>query len=207
MLITGSDHGIKAQGEGWLLTVALIEGSNLAAVDSHGFSDPYAVFTCNGKTRTSSIKFQKSDPLWNGIFSHKFTGIVYNRICVLYHWLNYLVGILSLPEIFEFDAMDEPPSVLDVEVFDFDRPFDDATSLGRAEINFLKTNISELSDVWIPIQGKLAQACQSKLHLRVFLNNNRGSNVVIDYLTKMEKEVGKKVNGLLFCQHIYFLTV
>ncbi|CAA2962887.1 C2 and GRAM domain-containing At1g03370 [Olea europaea subsp. europaea] len=157
----GSDHGIKAQGEGWLLTVALIEGSNLAAVDSHGFSDPYAVFTCNGKTRTSSIKFQKSDPLWN--------------------------------EIFEFDAMDEPPSVLDVEVFDFDRPFDDATSLGRAEINFLKTNISELSDVWIPIQGKLAQACQSKLHLRVFLNNNRGSNVVIDYLTKMEKEVGKKI--------------
>lgn len=64
--IIGSDHGIKAQGDGWLLTIALIEGSNLAAVDSSGFSDPYVVFTCNGKTRTSSIKFQKSDPLWNG---------------------------------------------------------------------------------------------------------------------------------------------
>ncbi|KAK6149609.1 hypothetical protein DH2020_017134 [Rehmannia glutinosa] len=157
----GSDHGIKAQGDGWLLTVALIAGSNLAAVDSSGFSDPYVVFTCNGKTRTSSIKFQKSDPLWN--------------------------------EIFEFDAMDEPPSVLDVEVFDFDGPFDEATSLGRAEINFLKSNISELSDIWIPLQGKLAQACQSKLHLRIFLNNTRGGNVVKDYITKMEKEVGKKI--------------
>lgn len=61
----GSDHGIKAQGDGWLLTVALVEGSNLASVDSSGFSDPYVVFTCNGKTRTSSIKFQKSDPRWN----------------------------------------------------------------------------------------------------------------------------------------------
>ncbi|KAL3850970.1 hypothetical protein ACJIZ3_012852 [Penstemon smallii] len=157
----GSDHGIKAQGDGWLLTVALIEGSNLAAVDSSGFSDPYVVFTCNGKIRTSSIKFQKSEPLWN--------------------------------EIFEFDAMEDPPSVLDVEVFDFDGPFDEAQSLGRAEINFLKSNISDLSDIWIPLQGKLAQACQSKLHLRIFLNNSRGGNVVKDYLTKMEKEVGKKI--------------
>lgn len=62
----GSDHGVKAQGDGWLLTVALIEGSNLAAVDSSGFSDPYVVFTCNGRTKTSSIKFQKLDPQWNG---------------------------------------------------------------------------------------------------------------------------------------------
>ncbi|KAF8409771.1 hypothetical protein HHK36_005850 [Tetracentron sinense] len=158
----GSDHGVKAQGDGWLLTVALIEGTSLAAVDSSGFSDPYVVFTCNGKTRTSSIKFQKPDPHWN--------------------------------EIFEFDAMDDPPSMLDVEVYDFDGPFDEATSLGHAEINFLKTNISDLADVWIPLQGKLAQACQSKLHLRIFLNNTRGSNVVKEYLIKMEKEVGKKIN-------------
>ncbi|XP_057499238.1 C2 and GRAM domain-containing protein At1g03370-like [Actinidia eriantha] len=157
----GSDHGVKAQGDGWLLTVALIEGSTVAAVDSSGFSDPYVVFTCNGKTRTSSIKFQKSDPQWN--------------------------------EIFEFDAMDEPPSMLDVEVFDFDGPFDEATSLGHTEINFLKANISDLADVWVPLHGKLAQACQSKLHLRIFLDNTRGSNVVKEYLTKMEKEVGKKI--------------
>lgn len=64
--ITGGDHGVKAHGDGWLLTVALIEGSNLAAVDSSGFCDPYVVFTCNGKTKTSSIKFQKSSPQWNG---------------------------------------------------------------------------------------------------------------------------------------------
>lgn len=89
--------------------------------------------------------------------------------------------------------MNEPPSVLEMEVFDFDGPFDDATSLGRAEINFLKSNISELSDVWVPLQGKLAQACQSKIHLRIFLNNTKGGNVVKDYITKMEKEVGKKV--------------
>ncbi|MED6207021.1 hypothetical protein PIB30_032038 [Stylosanthes scabra] len=158
----GSDHGIKAQGDGWLLTVALIEGSNLASVDSSAFSDPYVVFTCNGKTRTSSIKFQKSNPLWN--------------------------------EIFEFDAMDDPPSVLDVEVYDFDGPFDEAVSLGHAEINFLKANISDLADIWIPLEGKLALACQSKLHLRIFLDNTRGANVAKDYLSKMEKEVGKKIN-------------
>ncbi|XP_048225606.1 C2 and GRAM domain-containing protein At1g03370 [Ricinus communis] len=158
----GSDHGVKAQGDGWLLTVALIEGNNLAAVDSSGFCDPYVVFTCNGQTRTSSIKFQKSDPLWN--------------------------------EIFEFDAMDDPPSTLDVEVYDFDGPFDEATSLGHAEVNFLKSNVSDLADVWVPLQGKLAQACQSKLHLRIFLNNTGGSNVVKEYLNKMEKEVGKKIN-------------
>ncbi|KAL0534460.1 hypothetical protein IC582_028751 [Cucumis melo] len=161
---TGSDHGIKAQGNGWLLTVALIEGCSLAAVDSSGLSDPYVVFTCNGKTKNSSIKFQKSDPQWN--------------------------------EIFEFDAMDEPPSVLGVEVYDFDGPFDEATSLGYAEINFLRTSISDLADIWVPLQGKLAQTCQSKLHLRIFLDNTRGShvNIVKEYLSKMEKEVGKKIN-------------
>ncbi|XP_047182304.1 C2 and GRAM domain-containing protein At1g03370 isoform X1 [Vigna umbellata] len=158
----GSDHGIKAQGDGWLLTVALIEGCNLASVDSSGLSDPYVVFTCNGKTRTSSIKFQKSNPIWN--------------------------------EIFEFDAMDDPPSVLDAVVYDFDGPFDDAESLGHAEINFLKTNIADLADVWVPLEGKLALACQSKLHLRIFLDNTRGGNVAKEYLSKMEKEVGKKIN-------------
>jgi hypothetical protein len=95
--------------------------------------------------------------------------------------------------------MDDPPSVLDVDVYDFDGPFDEAMSLGHTEINFVKSNLSDLADVWVPLQGKLAQACQSKLHLRIFLNNTRGSNVVKEYLSKMEKEVGKKVNGWQFC--------
>lgn len=98
-------------------------------------------------------------------------------------------------EIFEFDAMDEPPSVLEMEVYDFDGPFDEAMSLGHAEVNFLRNNISDLADIWVPLQGKLAQACQSKIHLRIFLNNTKGGNVVKEYLSKMEKEVGKKVHG------------
>ncbi|OAY80137.1 C2 and GRAM domain-containing protein [Ananas comosus] len=158
----GSDHGVKAQGDGWLLTVALIEGTSIASVDSSGFSDPYVVFTCNGKTKTSSIKFHTAEPKWN--------------------------------EIFEFDAMDDPPSRMDVNIYDFEGPFDEAVSLGHAEVNFLKSNISDLADVWIPLQGKFAQACQSKLHLRIFLNNSKGSDVVTQYITKMEKEVGKKIN-------------
>jgi Ca2+-dependent lipid-binding protein len=47
---------VKAQGEGWSLTVALLEGLDLAAVDSMG-SDPYVIFMCNGQSKTSSIKF------------------------------------------------------------------------------------------------------------------------------------------------------
>jgi hypothetical protein len=100
----------------------------------------------------------------------------------------------KLAEIFEFDAMEDPPSVMKIHVYDFDGPFDEVASLGHAEVNFLKyNNISELADIWIPLKGKLAQACQSKLHLRIFLNNTRGTEVVKDYLDKVEKEVGKKV--------------
>ncbi|KAF8686084.1 hypothetical protein HU200_043690 [Digitaria exilis] len=157
----GGDHGVKAQGDGWLLTVALIEGIKLAPVDATGFSDPYVVFTCNGKTKTSSIKFQTLEPQWN--------------------------------EIFEFDAMDDPPSVMSVHVYDFDGPFDEVTSLGHAEINFVKSNLSELADVWVPLKGNLAQSWQSKLHLRIFLNNSKGTGMVTEYLSKMEKEVGKKM--------------
>lgn len=89
--------------------------------------------------------------------------------------------------------MNDPPSMMDVDVYDFDGPFDEAISLGHAEVNFVKSNLSELADVWIPLHGKLAQACQSKIHLRIFLNNTRGNEVVTEYLTKMEREVGKKV--------------
>lgn len=65
--LIGTDHGLKAQGDGWVLTVALIEGIDLASLESEGLSDPYVVFTCNGQTRSSSVKLQMSDPQWNGL--------------------------------------------------------------------------------------------------------------------------------------------
>ena len=89
--------------------------------------------------------------------------------------------------------MEEPPAVLDVEVYDFDGPFDQAVSLGHAEINFLKHSATELADLWIPLEGKLAQSSQSKLHLRIFVDNNNGVETIREYLSKMGKEVGKKV--------------
>ena len=100
---------------------------------------------------------------------------------------------IQCAEILEFDASEEPPSVLDVEVLDVDGPFDQACSLGHAEINFLKHTSTELADIWVPLDGKLAQSSQSKLHLRIFLNNTNGAETIRDYLKKMEKEVGKKV--------------
>ncbi|BAT79465.1 hypothetical protein LR48_Vigan04g066700 [Vigna angularis] len=158
----GTDHGLKAHGVGWVLTVALIEGVDLASLESERVSDPYVVFTCNAQTRSSSVKLQTSNPQWN--------------------------------EILEFEAMEEPPSVLDVEVFDFDGPFDRDVSLGHAEINFLKHTSTELADMWLLLEGKLAQSSQSKLHLRIFLDNNKGVETIKEYLGKMEKEVGKKLN-------------
>ena len=106
---------------------------------------------------------------------------------------HFLADYIIHAEILEFDAAEEPPSVLDVEVFDFDGPFDHAATLGHSEINFLKHTSTELADIWVPLEGKLAQSSQSKLHLRIFLDNNNGVETIKDYLTKMEKEVGKKV--------------
>jgi len=64
--VLGSDHGVKAHGDGWLLTVALIEATGITATGSSDLFDLYVVFTCNAKRKTSSIKFQTSDPKWNG---------------------------------------------------------------------------------------------------------------------------------------------
>lgn len=62
----GKDQGGKANGKGWILTIALIKGTNLASVEATELFDPYVIFTCNGKTRTSSVKLQARDPQWNG---------------------------------------------------------------------------------------------------------------------------------------------
>lgn len=83
---TGSDHGVKAQGDGWVLTVALIEGVNIASLESTGFCDPYVVFTCNGKTRTSSVKLQSCDPQWNGIVLYAPSIQLYIYICTYVHF-------------------------------------------------------------------------------------------------------------------------
>lgn len=110
--------------------------------------------------------------------------------------------IVYQAEILEFDAAEEPPAVLDVEVFDFDGPFEQSTSLGHAEINFLKHTSMELADIWVPLEGKLGKSSQSKLHLRIFLDNNNGVETIREYLTKREKEIGKKVKPSV----IYFYS-
>ena len=88
--------------------------------------------------------------------------------------------------------MDDPPSRLDVVVHDSDGLPDD-NAIGRTEINFVKNNLSDLDDTWLPLDGRFAQGSEPKLHLRIFLNNSRGTEVVMNYLEKMGKEVGKKV--------------
>lgn len=104
--------------------------------------------------------------------------------------------------------MKEPPSVLYLEVFDFDGPFDQATSLGHAEINFLKYKSTELADMWIPLEGKLSQSSQSKLHLRIFLDKTDGVETIRQYLSMKGKVVGKKVSKLahfstlLYCRRV-----
>ncbi|EPS71403.1 hypothetical protein M569_03353, partial [Genlisea aurea] len=158
----GSDPGVRAQGEGWILTVALIEASDLASNDPKETLDPFVMLTCNGQTRTSSVKLQTDEPQWD--------------------------------EILEFDALEEPPSVLEVAVFNFEGLFDQASSLGYAEINFLKHSAAQLADIWVPLEGKLAQTSRSKLRLRIFLDNNNGVDTIRDYLSNLEKEVGKKLN-------------
>jgi hypothetical protein len=58
---------VKAQGDGWLTTVTLIEGENIAPSNS-GIANPYVVFTCNGETRTSSVKLRTAQPHWGGMW-------------------------------------------------------------------------------------------------------------------------------------------
>ncbi|KAK4394820.1 C2 and GRAM domain-containing protein [Sesamum angolense] len=121
-------------------------------------------------------------------------GILVIQLERVYNMISHFVEARLQKNILEFDAVEDPPSVLDVEVFDFEGPFDQASSLGHAEINFLKHTAAELADLWVPLEGKLAQSSQSKLHLRIFLDNNNGVETIRDYLANLEKEVGKKLN-------------
>lgn len=52
--------------------------------------------------------------------------------------------------------------------------------------------------MWLPLRGKLAQASQARLHLGVFLDNSRGGDTVREYLSRMEKKVGRRVRNSRF---------
>ena len=103
------------------------------------------------------------------------------------------MSFAAISEIFEFDATEDPPSTMDVEVFDYDGPFSDAESLGHAEINFLRQGPNDLADFWVPLSGKSARTHGSRLHLRVFLTNTKQTDTLPKYLEQVQKEVGTKV--------------
>jgi hypothetical protein len=102
--------------------------------------------------------------------------------------------ILALLEVFEFDAMDDPPSRMDIAIYDSSGSCNEVP-IGHTEVNFLKNILSDLTDIWLTLDGKCDRASKPKLHLRIFLNNSRGTEVVMNYLAKMGKEVGKKVRN------------
>lgn len=123
---------------------------------------------------------------------------VYRKKCSCYCLVdNHLTlpKFCNLAEIFEFNATDDPPTRMDVEVFDYDGPFSAAESLGHAEINFLRQSPGDLSDIWLSLNGKSARANGSKLHLRVYLTNTRDADALPEYLERVEREVGLKVFG------------
>ncbi|KAG0620711.1 hypothetical protein M758_4G237500 [Ceratodon purpureus] len=65
--LQSADHGLKAQGDGWIVKVSVIEGANIALYNC-GTPSPYVVFTCNGEHRTSSVKLGTMHPTWREIF-------------------------------------------------------------------------------------------------------------------------------------------
>ncbi|GBG74499.1 hypothetical protein CBR_g18909 [Chara braunii] len=158
------DSAVKTHEDSWLLTVTVLEAHSLPNASPHGFSDPYIVITCNGKTRTSSVKLQTLNPVWN--------------------------------EVLEFDAMADAPSVMSVEVFNYDGPFAEPLLLGRGEVNFLIRTPEERHDLWLPLQGRHARAANSVLRLRVSLGNsneNSGSALNPQVIEKVKQEVGAKL--------------
>ncbi|GJP73769.1 hypothetical protein CLOP_g4456 [Closterium sp. NIES-67] len=175
-LLRRGDHGKKAEGEGWLLTVTLVQGEGVGEGGGLGSkSDPYVVFTCNGKTRTSSVKLQTNRPMWN--------------------------------EVLSFDAFEDPPSTLDIEVFDYDGPFSDPTALGQAEIDLVRRSSQELADLWVPLQGGAkaearrggkahgqgqGQGVEPRLQLRVLLTSTSDASAP-RILERISKQVGKEL--------------
>ncbi|KAH7306526.1 hypothetical protein KP509_22G016900 [Ceratopteris richardii] len=167
-----SDHGVKAKGDGWLLTVTLVCAKNLPGLVEGTGPDPFVVFTCSGKARTSSVKLQTYNPKWG--------------------------------ERFEFDATEELPSTMNVEVFNFEGPFTEAESVGHAEINFLKQSPEQLADLWVPLEGKDAVSAGSKIHLRIVLTSTKETDSAGTYIKRVEKEVGRKITKHSFVKNASF---
>ncbi|XVE85030.1 hypothetical protein DITRI_Ditri17bG0059800 [Diplodiscus trichospermus] len=69
-----------------------------------------------------------------------------------------------------------------------------AASLGDAEINFLKHTSTELADLWVSLEGRLAQSSQSKLRLRIFLDNNK--RVELNLRSPQKNSTFQKLFGL-----------
>jgi hypothetical protein len=84
---------------------------------------------------------------------------------------------------------------MNVKVFNFEGPFTEAESVGHAEINFLKKSPEDLADLAVYLQGKHARASGAKIHLRVVLVNTKEATSAVDYIQKVEKEVGRKVRN------------
>lgn len=83
---------MKARGDGWYTTITLIEGENIVPADS-GIANPYVVFTCNGKSRTSSVKLRTSQPNWRGRCAYLFksrvsTGYLFTALLSTYYMQN-----------------------------------------------------------------------------------------------------------------------
>jgi phosphatidylserine decarboxylase len=50
------------------LTVTLIEGRGLVAMDRNGFSDPYVVLDIGEHRKRSKIMYKTLEPVWNEVF-------------------------------------------------------------------------------------------------------------------------------------------
>lgn len=171
-LHSGSDYEGREKGNGWVLAVTLVEAQKLPAFPEGAVPDPYVVFTCVGRTRTSSVKLQKSSPEWE--------------------------------ERFEFEPMEVAPSTMRVDVFHFEGPFTEAESIGSTEINFLKQKREDLADLWVPLQTKECRALASKIHLRIVLATTKEANNAVDFIEKVEKEVGLKLTRRTFVKNASF---
>jgi Ca2+-dependent lipid-binding protein len=65
--VIGDNQAPAQVGNGWQLSVAILEAQNLPMVDENGLKrDPFVMLGAGGQSRTSSVKVQGQDTRWNG---------------------------------------------------------------------------------------------------------------------------------------------